>query len=388
MMSADELGRRLLAEVEEGNLSEILAGLAALVLGHEHIVHTGVEPIDRLIRVFHAPNKYQRNSSPAEDSVPSPLAKAVNKKTRPVCLEITSPEADDGKTQLLYYLIAIAILPPSIAGVAIGGQQSAVIYLNCDGDFSIDRMVKVLETQILTTIKAIRATEHDALLPSDAELGSTIEHALRHLHIFSPQSIGSLIKTLESLPAYLYNGNRHPSMHRRVHSIVLDSATAFYWADRNDTDMANIPSTVEEAADRTRTKAKSGYARLRSVLSALSIELSCLTIYTTSNLFHRVPAGEIRNVPTSLPRAWLGFPTVKLVMRRGEVRGLPPAISAEEAARDARDRNVAVAQGLFSLVANEADADEWSADVRIEMRRMGNGRIAVRINDEGVVVRG
>lgn len=196
--------------------------------------------------------------------------------------------------------------------------------------------------------------------------------------------MASLIRMIEGLSAYLYDDGRHYSMHRRVHSIMVDSATAFYWADRNDTETANVPITVEDAADNTRPKVYSGYTRLRAGLQNLGQELSCAIIYTAGNLFAK-PTQDYA-VESSLPKSWLSFPTVRLLIRREEVRGLPPAISAEEAVRDSKDRNEAVSRGLFAMVANEAHSEDWSTEVREEMVRSGNRRMVVRVTAEGVAV--
>lgn len=222
----------------------------------------------------------------------------------------------------------------------------------------------------------------------EAELSTLIEHALQHLHVLSPQSMSSLIRTVETLTAYLYDDSRHYSMHRRIHSIMVDSATAFYWADRHDTEMANVPVTVEEAANKSRPKTESGYSRLRAALHGLSQEVSCPIIYTSSNLFSKPSPTQPYVVAPSLHKSWLSFPSVRLLIKRSEVRGLPAAINAEEAAREALDRNEAVSRGLFALVVNEYRAEEWSSEVKEEMGRTGNRRRVVRITAEGVGVDG
>lgn len=349
-------------------------------------IYTGVECVDRLIALFHATKLDQHVTSPQLDLARLPLAVSV--KQKPPCVEIASPEGGDGKTHLLYYLITIAILPVSIGGLHLGGLQSAVLYVDCDGDFSITRLITIIKHHVTTCIRNSQREGLSSVTPSAADLTMTIEHALHHLHIFSPQSMAALVKTVDSIPTYVYNAGRHVSMHRRVHSVMLDSATAFHWADRSDTDTANIPSSVEEAGQRMRPKAESGYPKLRSSLSSLSQELACPIIYTTGNLFHKTLSGQTRALPSSLPKSWLSFPTLRLIMKRNEIRGFPMAISAEEAARDAKDRNEAVAQGSFTLVVNDEYSEEWSAEVRNEMYNTGSGRTTMRVSVDGVILGG
>ena len=166
-----------------------------------------------------------------------------------------------------------------------------MVFFDCDGTFSVTRLITVIRNYILTISGDI----------GEAELSRTIEHALQHLHLLAPQSMASCIRMIEGLSAYLYDDGRHYSMHRRVHSIMGDSATAFYWADRNDTETANVPVTVEDATDGTRPKAHSGYSRLRAGLQHLSQELSCAIIYTAGNLFAKSSPGY--TVESSLPKS-------------------------------------------------------------------------------------
>ncbi|KAF2155104.1 hypothetical protein K461DRAFT_291989 [Myriangium duriaei CBS 260.36] len=384
-MSADDFGWRLLAEIEEENLSEIFANLSTQVASYGAKAYTGVESIDRLIAPFCAPKHDQHITSPRTNHARSPSTKTVRQK--PLCVEIASSQVGDGKTQLLYYLITIALLPASLSGLYLGGRQSAVLYFNCDGDFSIARLVKVMEHYVTNCI-GTQPEGFSSGTPSKADLTDMTDHALQHLHVFSPQSMTSLIRTVELLPHYVYDPSRHTSMHRRIHSIILDSATAFYWADRNDMETANVPSTIEESGHGLRTKAESGYSRLRSLLSSLGREFACPIVYTAGNIFHKTSGGPFRALATSLPKSWLSFPTVRLIIRRSEIRGLPTAISAEEAEREARDRNEAVSQGIFALTINEEYSEDWPVEVRNEIYNTGRVRIPVRIMTEGVIIGG
>lgn len=274
-------------------------------------------------------------------------------------------------------------------GHHIGGKHSTAVYLDCAGTFSITRLVTIMEAYVAAASRREHNLADSAPALSEGDLRTMINCALPHLHVFSPQSMMATTDTIESLRDYLYNSARHSSMHRRVHSIMLDSATSFYWADRHDTDMANLPHRAESGGGQASgSKSESGYPRLRSALARATQELSCPVIYTVNNLFHKTAPLEPRVVHSSLPRSWQTFPTLRLLMQRNEVRGLPVAISAEEAAREAKARNEAVSQGLFTLTVNEADSTEWSADIRSALQRIGDWKIVVRITESGVFLEG
>lgn len=317
----------------------------------------GIHQLDRLCSLF------------------SPATSVAQHKRIPPRVEITSPRTNDGKSQFLYLIVAIGIIPKTYQGLPLGGQNTAVLYFDCHGSFDIERLVKVSRTYIARMIPAAPIADVDDM----------IDYALQHLHVFSPQSAEQFLQTLEHLQSYLFETpSRHYSSHRRIHSMILDSMTTFYWTDRDDAERANIPSRVADV----KKGPKSDYPALKSMLSRLSSDLSCPIIYTSTNYFHKpdVATPTIRSLSSSLPHSWATFPTLRLLIQKREVRGFPVAISAEESVREANDRNQVVAQGWFDLTVNEDGSEDWSGEVVEEMHRTGRGKMAVRITNEGVEV--
>src|SRR5690242_20556306 len=101
----------------------------------------GIKPLDDLLRIWHfPPASYQQQ----QYSAPIPLAgdgggdvsttAALEPSRNTVRLkrsvvEITSPSSGDGKTHLLYYIAAVAILPASFTSIHVGGRDGAVVFL-------------------------------------------------------------------------------------------------------------------------------------------------------------------------------------------------------------------------------------------------------------------
>lgn len=338
--------------------------------------------IDDLVNLFTRPPPAQGSSSPALGFDQTPLKEV--KKLNPPCIEIASPTTGHGKSHLLYRMITLAVLPPSFAGTLLFGHNSAVLYFDTDGHFSITRLYTVVRGYVLSRIDRI-GTERPGRSgqSKDSDIDAMIEASLQHVHIFSPQSMASLMQTLDKLMMYLGDRTRHHSMHRRIHSIMLDSATAFYWNDRYDTDMANVPDTYEEATQSRGKKIASSYPALRSLLSKLSHQLHCPIIYTASDVQPKYSQPATRSLPSALHKSWGTFPDLRLLIQQRPVRGFPLATSAEEAARDAKDRSAAVAEAPFEIVVNYDGNEDWNGETR-DIVRTGRGKFSIMITTEGV----
>ncbi|KAG8625203.1 hypothetical protein KVT40_006954 [Elsinoe batatas] len=380
-MSAQEVGRKLLGEVEEADLSKIFSELRQMC-AISPTTTTGIPAIDDLANIFTHPQPVQRSSSPTLDydgfsHVPRPVLRT----NKHLCLEVLSTISGEGKSLLLYSMIARAILPPSISGISLQGQNRAVVYFDTDGNFSIARLVKLAITHVAACAGRMTREVSDDL---DTAVQDMIETSLQHLHVFFPQTIDSLISSIESLTDYLKDKNRHLSMHRNVHSIMLDSASAFYWADRHETDLANVPDTIEEATQRRGVRAISAYPALRSVLTRASRQLQCPIIYTATDLQPKQLQMTVRSLPSSLPKSWHTFPDIRLLVQKRPVRPFPVATSANEAARDANDRNAAVDNAPFDVVLNQEGKEDWSPEVRDQIARTSRGRFVMRISEDKV----
>jgi len=156
---------------------------------------------------------------------------------------------------------------------------------------------------------------------------SAIKTALQHVHIFRPQSWECLIASLHTLPSHLFDKEKHKSINRRIHSIILEDMDAFTWDLRNATNASTTLSTAS--------------THLTSSLSKLSSLFSCATILTSRST---TPSTYRPLVPTSWPQ---GTPVTRLAVRRVEVLKFAAAISMEEAEAERLQRWEVVKKGRF-----------------------------------------
>jgi len=265
----------------------------------------------------------------------------------PPILEIASQAPGSGTTHLIYLLTATAVLPTSQ-----GGRESCVAILDTDNTFSVPRLVQQL-----------RLT-----LPPDTP-PSTIATALSHVHIFRPRSLASLHATLQSLPDYFFHGS-HPSTHRPLSFIALDSLTAFHWqtkAAEEDRAFANqhnppisSPSETSPAPESAESASElNTQPDLPTLLKSTTTSLSTPLLLTSHSLAINTPRSAL--------------PTLRFTVSRRAVRNFPPTISVVEALREAGDRQRAV------------EASSWEVRVSDSGRLRGEG-FEFRIMREGLQV--
>ena len=336
-MAAD-LGKRLLAEVEEVGLDEV-----------GHMLNTQLEKdgseltISQILRTI----RFQYDPEPAHFGIPvldkilnAAILDKSNPPAVPPIIEIASQAPGSGTTHIIYLLTATAIVPTDL-----GGKESCVAIIDTDNTFSVNRLVQQLRL----------ALSHDSL-------PSTIATALSHVHIFRPQSLASLHATLQSLPEYFFKGS-HPSAHRPLSFIALDSLTAFHWqtkAAEEDRAFANQhPPGPEPSDPASPTTNDTPHLDLPSLLKSTATTLAAPVLLTT------------HSVAINTPRSAL--PTIRLAASRRAVRKFPPAISAAEALREAGDRQRAV------------EASHWKVRVADSGGLRGTG-FDFRITSEGVRV--
>ncbi|KAM0715100.1 hypothetical protein Q7P37_009565 [Cladosporium fusiforme] len=322
-MAAD-LGKRLLAEVQEVGLDEILDTLR---LQHNpEPAYFGIPCLDKLVNA----------ATSTSTSANKPNS------SNPV-IELTSQTPGSGTAHLLYLLTATAILPTQH-----GGKSACVAILDTDGTFSVARLVHQLKRQL-------------HLEPD--KLASTLTTALTHVHIFRPQSLSSLIATIASLPSYLLHTS-HPSNHRSLAFIALDSATAFHWQSKAESEELAIANQQQQPPSST-----SPSTRKPAQTSALSPALRALTttLYAPLILTSHSPSP-----PISAP-----LPTLRLTIQRRPVRAFPPTLSISEALREGPDRQRAVQAAGWEVRVVDLTADQRG------LRGLGFG---FRVSDEGVVL--
>ncbi|RHZ49840.1 putative Rad51 family DNA repair protein [Aspergillus thermomutatus] len=362
-----------------------------------------------------------QNASPGDRGLPTA---SHTKRIDPV-IEISSASSAAGKSHLLYYLTAIAILPSTISGIRVDGRASAVVFIDADGRFDAERLRTVACGLIDRKLKAHSGTGsretpegqiHPPLLTTE-ELESIIVASLQHVHVFRPQSSSSLLSTLKSLQAYLLDISRHYSSHRPLHAILIDSATAFLWQDKLRDDVArteNIGRPVAEIEHERNQKRifflSDIYAELVLTLKNLQRHFGCIVAYTCNTLNSRSvtgyqshsqstqqPSGPFdlynpsnltaTSMPSfrcPLPAPWGTFATLRLVVRRDAVRPFPPMMTVRDAQRDAIMRQNVVLEGRFLGWVNEWEREEWPRRIVDGLKERNGGVFSFHVGRGGV----
>ncbi|KAL1963432.1 hypothetical protein VTN77DRAFT_8333 [Rasamsonia byssochlamydoides] len=435
-MSAAALGERLLGEVHEERLDELLHDLRDQYLqsseAEDHASYLGVKRLDDLLGTFldrgkttTAPAQPRPPEGEAEDATAQHHDRPAEPATRPAhnrsqkqkrlpVLEISSLSSGAGKTQLLYYLAVIAVLPSTYRGLHLGGREAAVVLLDSDGRFDADRLWEVAAGIVRQKIKhlsqeaaaeAATADRPEKIQGKDnhTDLASLLHDALQHVHVFRPQSSSALLSTLQTLDGYLFDLTRHVSAVRPLHAILLDSASAFYWQDRLRDEVARTEDIGRNPAEIARDREQNRsfhltvlYGKLVAELRRLQTCFDCAIVYTTwgisrvaSSSSSSTPYAALSTGPPSfrphLPPSWGSFPTLRIVVQRDAVRQFGPETTVAEAERDAPIRQEVVQRGKFSAWVDPWGREEWPLSVLNALNRMPErGGFPFWVRREGV----
>lgn len=296
-------------------------------------------------------------------------------------MEITSGASGFGKTHLLYYLTAVAVLP-TWKDRRRTGRSGAVAVLDTDGRFDVVRLAEVMRTQLHETITEAIG---DAL--NARSIDQAVINALHHVHIFRPQSLASLIATAEALPAYLMNIQNHTSSERSLDLLLLDSAGAFFWQEKMVEEALRFDS--EANATSHPHSIDNQYSQLANHLRTIQRHFDC-PIVTTNWGISPAP-NQAKGVPTSfrpfLPPVWQAFLSLKLVIERDAVTKFAASMTVDQALRDAPTRQAAVDEGKFSVWVERFGDDEWSQVVRDRARGPhDNVKFVFRITSDGLIM--
>jgi hypothetical protein len=253
-------------------------------------------------------------------------------------LEICSEYTGAGKSQLIYYSIAKAILPNIYGTTIVDGQNSAVVLFDTDAHFDVGRLV-----QIMTSIMTSKSSEEHPI----TDIQELIERSLQHVHIFQPRNMSNLLEDLNGLKEYLFNSSAHFSSERAMHSIIIDSASAFYWETRAALDNERVAALDAKApgaqASAMPPPSPNLYALLVNCLRSLQRSFNCAVIVATTATMYKDTATGEQTIRT-LPAPWPGFPTARLLLKREQVRKFAVGISWEDALKDQQLRQAAVEQ--------------------------------------------
>lgn len=352
-MSAEDLGRRLLREVEEDGLDEILYSLKAL--SHAGVSpYFGIQALDSLLpfreqgvipQAQPHPPMEPWSSSAADRPLPDVSARNIISKGP--FIEFISAGSGGGKTHLLYYMTALATLPRTHRGIVLNGKDSAVVVLDTDCRFDFQRLTEVMSHYVISQLESsfslsqpVNGAQFSTTGKSKA-IRDLIQSSLSHVHIFRPWPHTSLFSTVSSLPMYLFHSTSHASINRPLHSIILDSASAFFWQTRAEEDTTRLSESRALSTNEV-------YATLARQLTDLSRTFSC-AIITTSWSFSSTSqtAQGAQSMRSSLPSSWSLLPTLRFGVRRIPVTPFPSATSIEDALAEKWRRASVINGGEF-----------------------------------------
>ncbi|KAH0538966.1 hypothetical protein FGG08_004481 [Glutinoglossum americanum] len=348
-----------------------------------------IPALDRLLNIFTQPSRASQQPPEQDTHTPQQYgpegAHAPPAKAKPAVIEITGTSPFSGKTHLLYYITAVAILPTELNGVFLNGKGGAVVVLDTDSRFDVPRLKQVMKYFIRA-----RYLEVGALFIDEDGLEDLMRHALLHVHIYRPQSPASLVATLEAIPSYLlYSAKEHFSSGRALEAVLLDSVSAFIYQDRG------IESTDSNPNCNPGNPFAKRYQDIVRGLRALQQTFKCVIVATAWGLF---PCHSERQIYTKkppppsfrphLPAVWTSFCTLRLIVTRDAVAKFGPGMSAEEALKDTAARQEVVDRGGFSGWVDQGwGSDEWSEETREALKRVkGGGFFWFRIVEDGVVI--
>lgn len=289
-----------------------------------------------------------------------------------------SNTAAAGKTQLLYSLIAAGVLPSSSSPPTPHRPPGAVVVIDTDNRFDVERLVQVMTSQY-------RSAAADGTTTTDSPV--EVLHGLQHIHIFRPQSLASLLSTLRSLPDYLLDMTQHSSAHRSLSLLAVDSMTAFYWPERSEQEMAYLASEEGEQGLR---QTRNTYSEIVTALRHIQATFACPVVATSWSLSGSRAKSAVSslgssNSPTStrplLPGVWNQYVTARLLVSRENVRKFPAGLTAEQAERDRIQRQEVLQRSRF-----RAEVDWWVAESWPEARKQGLVREA-RLRGLGFIIR-
>lgn len=329
----------------------------------------GVKALDDLLEVFvPRPGTAQGQGQTANPRLAN--------RSEPV-VEISSSQSAAGKSQLLYYLTAVAILPSRLGDIRLGGRDAAVVFIDADGRFDASRLLTVARRIVQQKMKP-QTMDREGELKLHDDIENLLIDSLQHVHAFRPQSSTSLLATLHSLEPYLFNLPRHLSSNRHLHAILIDSMTAFFWQDKLRDQIARIEEIGHPRAEieRNRKERQSFYmadlhAELVKELKRLQHVFGCAVVHTTTAWVGRSSAGDLPGVVETatsfrcpLPAPWGLFPWLRVV-----VSSSSPSVGGKR---------------RFSGCVNGWAREDWPRRFIEGAQRRNGGRFVFHANCDGV----
>ena len=333
---------------------------------------TGLAALDNILNVFQKPYFTQQQQQQQEilhtDLSTEARLSLLSQKKPPAVIEFTGATACSGKTQLLSYLIATAILPARFEGVSLKGRNQAVVLFDLSGKFSILRLRDLLHGFITS-----RLTGENARISKD-KIASLISDSLLHLHVFRPQSTPSFLTTLALLPDYLLTlPSTHYSSNRSLGLLAINNISAFYWQDRLEAEDSALLPTANKPTPSKDNLYTQNYRQLVFYLRNLHDRFSCTIIATNWGLSSKTKVMGQPALRPHLPGVWNGFVTLRIVVEREKVNNFNPGMSMEEAGGENEQRWEAVRKSRFMGWVDCSGSEGWREEVRSELKRLEEG---------------
>ena len=336
----------------------------------------GVPQVDCILDIFtHQPQRLQESRQ--EWTIPSPVQDNMTRRpSKAPVIEICGANPCSGKTQLLYYIAATALLPSTYDYAQFVANGQAVIWIDTDSRFDILQFRTVLRYNLLKH-------ENNAALPSP-DLESLVTGCLQHLHIFRPQSSAALLATIRSIQDYLFSLTRHYSGARPLQAIILSNISAFIHQDRLESDEDLLGESAlpgsGTATQRSSTLYIQRYRDITSALREVQAIFSCTILAGNIALSPLQPSSLGPFLRPHLPPAWNAFCAAKIIVVRERTPKFPPSISSEEAALEASMRRNAVIKSGFRGWVDSWGAEDWEASTKEMLKNIGDFKFAIDEN--------
>lgn len=136
-------------------------------------------------------------------------------------VEIQGPPAS-GKTHFLYHLVITTITPTTHLTTNLGGWDKVAVIFDTDGNFSIPRLHKLLQSRLT------RLIARDPAVSNISDIGDLARKAMCKVHLFRPTSSVQLAASLLYLPSY----HTAQLSGDEIGLLAVDSISSFYWPDR------------------------------------------------------------------------------------------------------------------------------------------------------------
>lgn len=343
----------------------------------------GFEPLDQLLDVFQnpPPTRQQQQVHHAPWSTQHQAPPPPREKPLPI-IEITGAIACSGKTQLLYYLISLSLLPAEFNDMSISGKNSSVVLLDLSSKFSVSRLYDVMQHHVSSVCSTMSPR------PLEQEVSALISDSLTHLHVFRPQSSSSVLATLSSLSSYLLaQPSAHFSTNRPLGLLAINDLSSFLWQDRLDADEEAGVSNNVYAEKANSSLLLQRYHTLVSLLRDIQSRFSCTIVATNWGLSPVTSMAGHRALRPNLPSVWNSFCTVKVAVERDRVKKFGPGMSAEEALKEGPQRWEAVEKSGFSGWVNWWDSEGWREELKEGLKALDmGGSFSFRVTNDEVEV--